>query len=63
MNDFADDEKAAVLKNFAGGIGEIDGALDAVTKSELLGQSHRHITDGNNTTVAPNPFNHIAAVM
>ena len=63
VNDFADDEEATVLKNFAGGIGEIDGALDAVTKSKLLGQSHRHIADGNNPAVAPNPLDDIAAVM
>src|SRR5947207_10661904 len=37
VNDFADNEEAAVLKNFAGGIGEIDGALDAVAESKLLG--------------------------
>jgi len=54
VNDFADDEKAAVLKNFAGGIGEIDGALDAVTNPNCLPVAP-YITDGNNTTVAPNP--------
>ena len=55
MNDFAEDEEAAVLENFARGIGEIDGALDAVTKAELLGQSHGHVTDGNDTAVGADP--------
>src|SRR5437764_15277127 len=63
VNDFADDEEAAVRENFAGGVGEIDGALDTVTKSKLLRQSHGHITDGNDAAVASNPIDHIAAVM
>src|SRR5207249_10180650 len=63
VNDFADDEEAAVLKNFARGVGEIDGALDAVAESKLLGQPHRHITNGNDAAVTANSIDHIAAVM
>ena len=45
MNDLADDEEAAILENLARGVGEIDRALDAVTKSKLLRQPHRHVAD------------------
>ena len=35
-NDLADDEEPAVRKNLARGIGQINRALDAVTKPKLL---------------------------
>ena len=46
MNDLADDEEPAILENLARGVGEIDRALDAVAKAELLRQPHGHVADG-----------------
>ena len=43
MNDLADNEKPAVLENFPGRISEIDRALDAVAKAELLREQHRDV--------------------
>ena len=63
MNDLADDEKAAILENLARGVGEIDRALDAVTKTKLLGQPHGQVADRDDPAVAPDLFDDVAAVM
>ena len=49
VNDFAEDKEPAVLENFARGIGQIDRALDAVTKAKLLRQSHSHVANANDS--------------
>ena len=63
MNDLADNEKPAILENLARGIGEIDRALDAVAKTELLRQAHRRVADGNDSARAAHLLDDIAAIM
>ena len=63
MNDLADDEEPAILENFARRIGEIDRALDAVTKTELLRQPHRRVAHGDDAAGAPDFVDDVAAVM
>ena len=63
MNDLADNEEPAVLENFMRGVSEIDRALDAVTKSKLLRQSHRDIADADQTAAAPNLVHDLAEIV
>ena len=63
MNDLADDEEPAVLENFSRRIGEIDRALDAVTKAELLRQPYRDVAALENAAGAPDLVHDIAAIM
>src|SRR5690348_4791363 len=63
MNDFADDEKPALLENFARGIREIDRALDAVTKAKLFRESHRSVANFDNAAGAPDLVDNVATVV
>ena len=63
MNDLADDEEAAILENLAGGVGKIDGAFDAVTKTELLRQPHGDVAATQDAARAPDLVHDVAAVM
>ena len=63
MNNLADNEEPPVLKNLARGVSQIDRALDAVAKAELLGQPHSCITYGNDPPGAPHFFDDIATIM
>ena len=45
VNDLAEDEEPAVLEDLARRVGEIDRALDAVAKAELLREPHRDVAD------------------
>ena len=63
MNDFADDEEAAVFENFARGVSEIDRALDAVAKTKLLRQPHRRFADFDDSALSTHFVDNIAAVM
>ena len=63
VNDLADDEEPAIFENFARGVGEIDGALDAVTKTKLLGQPHGRVAHRNNSALPPHFIDNVAAIM
>ncbi len=63
MNDFTNDEETTIFEDLASGIGQIDSALDSVTKSKLFRQAHRDVADGNNPTIASHTLNDIAAIM
>ena len=43
VDDLAEDEEAAVGEDLGGGVGEVDGALHAVAKAELLRELHGHV--------------------
>ncbi len=45
VDDFSNQENAVVGKYLARGVGEIDGALDAVTKAKFLSESDGGVTD------------------
>ena len=51
------------LKTFPRGVSEIDRALDAVAKAELLRQPHRDVADGQDAAVAPDLVDDVAAVV
>jgi len=63
VNDFADNKEAAIFKDFPRGIGQIDRALDAVTKAKLFGQPHGCVAHGNHSTRATHFIDNVAAVM
>ena len=63
MNDLAENEKPAILENLARGIGEIDRALDAVTKAELLRQPHGHVANREDAAGAADLVHDVAAIM
>ena len=63
MNNFADNEQAAILENLARGVCEIDRAFDAVAETKLLRQAHCGISHGNDSAGAPHLFDNIAAVV
>src|SRR5689334_9149960 len=63
MDDFPDNEKAALLEDFARGIGEIDGALDAVAEAKLLCQPHGHAVDRDDAPIAPDFVDNVAAIV
>ena len=48
VDDLADEEDAVVGEDPARGVGEVDGALDAVAKAELLREADRRVADGEN---------------
>ncbi len=52
VNDLAENEEPAVLENLPRRVGEIDRALDAVAKSELLRQPHRDVAHREDAAVA-----------
>ena len=45
MNDFANEKNTIIGKHLARGVGEINGALDAVAKAEFLSESQGRIAD------------------
>src|ERR1051326_2838492 len=63
MDDFANDEEATILENFARGVGEIDRALDAVTKTKLLGQSQHQVAGRDDSAVPADLVDDVAAIM
>src|SRR3954471_7415508 len=63
MNDLADDKELAFLEHFPGAVREIDGSLDAVTKTKLLGQPHRGVAGANDPALPANLVDDVAAVM
>ena len=63
VNDLADDEEPAILENLARRVSQIDRALDAVAKAELLRQPHRDIAARQNAAGAPDLVHDVAAVM
>src|SRR6266403_2655321 len=63
LNDLADDEEPAVFENFSGGVGKIDRAFDAVTKTELFCQPHGRVADFNNPASATDFIDNVAAIM
>ena len=50
VNDFADNKKTAIFKDFARGIRQIDRALDPVAKTKLLRQAHGRVAHGDDST-------------
>ena len=63
VDDLADNKEPAIFENLARGIGQIDRALDAVTKAKLLGQPHGCISHGNHSTGATHFVDNVATVM
>ena len=63
MDDFADEKEIAVGENFPCGVGEIDGAFDAVAKSELLGQADGDIAELGRAAGGAQLVDHRAVVM
>src|ERR1044071_7660117 len=63
MDDLPDNEQAALLEDFARGIGEIDGPLDAVTEAKLLCQPHRYPVDRDNAPTATDLVDNVAAIV
>ena len=63
MNDFADDEKPAILKNFARSISKIDCALHPVAKTELFRQAHGGIAHGNDSTRPAHLLDNVAPIV
>jgi hypothetical protein len=63
MNDFADNKKLAIFKNFARRIGEIDRALHAVAKTKLFRQAHRGVAHGDDSTRPAHLLDNIASVV
>ena len=63
MNDLADNKEPAIFKYFARGVGEVDRALNAVTKPKLFRQAHGRVARGNDAARATHFFDNIAAVM
>jgi hypothetical protein len=63
VNDFAYDKKPAIFENLARRISEIDRAFDAVTKTELFGQTHGRITGLDDPAGAADFLDNIAAIM
>lgn len=63
MNDFADNEEAAILENFAGCISEIDCALDPVTETKLLGQPDGDVADRNDSAAPADHVDDVASIM
>src|SRR6266568_8131284 len=63
MNNLADNKKPAIFKHFARGIGEIDRALDSVTKAKLFRQAHGRVAHGNDAARATHFFDNVAPIM
>ena len=47
MDDFPDEENAMVGKDPARGVGEVDGALHAITEAELFGEQQGGVGEGD----------------
>ena len=63
VDDFADEEEVAIGKDLAGGVSEIDSALDAVAKTELLGQAHGQVTKGGNAAGGAQTLDHRTVIV
>ena len=63
VNDLAEDEEAAVREDLGRGVGEVDGALDAVAKAELLREFHRDVPRRERAAFRAQLFHHLAAVV
>jgi len=63
VNDFADNKEPAISKYFARSVGEVDCALNAVTKPKLFRQPHRRVAHGNDAACATHFFDNVAAIM
>src|ERR1700730_6064330 len=60
VNDFPDDKKPAIFKNFARGVSEINGAFYPIAKAKLLGQAHGRLTRLNDSAGTPNLVDNVA---
>ncbi|KAF5408385.1 MAG: hypothetical protein Udaeo2_14780 [Candidatus Udaeobacter sp.] len=63
VNDFSDNKKTAIFKNFASRIREVDRALDAVAKTKLFRQAHRSVAHGNGAARAAHLLDNIASIV
>src|SRR5215475_10835155 len=63
VNDLSNNKQPAIFEDLARRIREIDRALDAVTKTELLRKAYSGVADGNDSAGATNFFDNIAAIM
>src|SRR5256885_16590974 len=63
MIDLANNEERPVWKTFARSVGQIDRALAAVAKTELLGKPHSRVANGNDPAGAPDFIDDIATIM
>ena len=51
MNDLTNEKDAVFREDVPAGVGEVDGALNAVTKAELLGETQRCRADGDGPAI------------
>ena len=63
VNDLPDNKQPAIFENFARSIRKIDGALDAVAKTELLRQPHSGVADRDDSTSSAHFIDNVAAIM
>src|SRR6266852_2297004 len=63
MNNFPNNEKPAIFENLVRCVREVDGALDAVAETKLLGQAHGGVPDGNHSADAADFFDNITAIV
>lgn len=63
VDDFPEQEDAVFSKDAAGGVGEVDGTLDAVAESEIAGETDNGLPDLDHTAFGANGFDQRAAVV
>ena len=63
VDDFAEEIDVVALEDLGGGVGEVDGALDAVTKAEGLGQLDGEAVGGEVRLGVAQVFDDRAAVV
>ena len=63
VDDFAEDVDRLAGKDLAGGIGQVNGALDAVAKAEFLGQLDGQIAGRKHMAAGANALDQVAAIM
>lgn len=63
VDDFAEEVERFVIEDFARGVGEVDGAFDAVAETELACEADGGVADGEDATVFAEFFDERAAVV
>ena len=63
VNDLAEDEETAIRENLRRSVGEIDGALDPIAKTELLREPHRDAPHAQRAAIRTDAFHHFTAIV
>ena len=63
VDDLPEEKDAAVSEDFASGVGEVDGALDAVAEAKIAREAHGGGTDLDHAAFGTNLLNDEAAVV